>query len=112
LALPAGVPLAVCTNCIAPIVRGFYASGMSAESALAAMFASLALIVVVLAMLRPFPRHLLEGSRRSLRHRSSLRRFRWPPHPKPRLILRIGAAFRAVHYWIVFRLQYFFSVVP
>jgi len=45
-----GVPLAVCTNCIAPIARGFYASGMSTESVLAAMFASPALNVVVLAM--------------------------------------------------------------
>jgi len=46
----AGVPLAVCTNCVAPIARGFYASGMSTESVLAAMFASPALNVVVLAM--------------------------------------------------------------
>ncbi|MBV9887125.1 MAG: permease, partial [Acidobacteria bacterium] len=46
----AGAPLAVCTNCIAPIARGFFASGMSPESVLAAMFASPALNVVVLAM--------------------------------------------------------------
>ena len=46
----AGVPMAVCTNCIAPIARGLYASGMSRESVLAAMFASPALNVVVLAM--------------------------------------------------------------
>src|SRR5467141_1998189 len=46
----AGLPLAVCTNCIAPIARGLYASGMSTESVLAAMFASPALNVVVLAM--------------------------------------------------------------
>ena len=46
----AGVPLAVCSNCVAPIARGFYASGMSTESVLAAMFASPALNVVVLAM--------------------------------------------------------------
>jgi uncharacterized membrane protein YraQ (UPF0718 family) len=45
-----GVPLGVCSNCIAPIARGFYASGMSRESVLAAMFASPALNVVVLAM--------------------------------------------------------------
>ena len=45
-----GAPLAVCTNCIAPIARGFFASGMSTESVLAAMFASPALNVVVLAM--------------------------------------------------------------
>src|SRR5271169_5374760 len=46
----AGMPLAVCTNCVAPIARGFFASGMSTESVLAAMFASPALNVVVLAM--------------------------------------------------------------
>lgn len=46
----AGVPLAVCTNCVAPIARGLYASGMSTESVLAAMFASPALNLVVLAM--------------------------------------------------------------
>jgi uncharacterized membrane protein YraQ (UPF0718 family) len=54
----AGVPLGVCSNCIAPIARGMYASGMSTESVLAAMFASPALNVVVLAMtfaLFPFP---------------------------------------------------------
>lgn len=45
-----GAPLAVCTNCIAPIARGLFASGMSTESVLAAMFASPALNVVVLAM--------------------------------------------------------------
>jgi uncharacterized membrane protein YraQ (UPF0718 family) len=46
----AGVPLGVCTNCIAPIARGLFASGMSTESVLATMFASPALNVVVLAM--------------------------------------------------------------
>ncbi len=59
----AGVPLAVCTNCIAPIARGFYASGMSTESVLAAMFASPALNVVVVAMtfaLFPAPIALLK----------------------------------------------------
>ena len=45
----AGAPLAVCTNCIAPIVRGLYASGVSTETVLATMFASPALNVVVLA---------------------------------------------------------------
>jgi uncharacterized membrane protein YraQ (UPF0718 family) len=45
-----GAPLAVCTNCVAPIARGFFASGMSTESVLAAMFASPALNIVVLAM--------------------------------------------------------------
>jgi uncharacterized membrane protein YraQ (UPF0718 family) len=46
----AGMPLGVCANCIAPIGRGMYASGMSTESVLAAMFSSPALNVVVLAM--------------------------------------------------------------
>lgn len=46
----AGVPLGVCSNCIAPIARGLYASGMSTESVLAAMFASPALNIVVLMM--------------------------------------------------------------
>src|SRR5215475_480 len=46
----AGTPMAVCTNCSTPIARGFYAAGMSTESVLAAMFASPALNVVVLAM--------------------------------------------------------------
>jgi uncharacterized membrane protein YraQ (UPF0718 family) len=45
-----GVPLGVCSNCIAPIARGLYSSGMSTESVMAAMFASPALNVVVLAM--------------------------------------------------------------
>jgi len=45
-----GVPLGVCTNCVAPIARGLMASGMSNESVLATMFASPALNVVVLAM--------------------------------------------------------------
>jgi uncharacterized membrane protein YraQ (UPF0718 family) len=58
-----GAPLAVCSNCVAPIARGFYASGMSTESVLAAMFASPALNVVVLAMtfaLFPLPIALLK----------------------------------------------------
>jgi uncharacterized membrane protein YraQ (UPF0718 family) len=50
MGMVAGVPMAVCTNCIAPIARGLYGSGMSRESVLAAMFASPALNVVVLAM--------------------------------------------------------------
>jgi uncharacterized membrane protein YraQ (UPF0718 family) len=45
-----GMPLGVCANCMAPIARGLYASGMSTESVLAAMFSSPALNVVVLAM--------------------------------------------------------------
>jgi uncharacterized membrane protein YraQ (UPF0718 family) len=55
----AGVPLAVCTNCIAPIARGLFASGASTESVLATMFASPALNVVVLAMsFALFPAHI------------------------------------------------------
>jgi uncharacterized membrane protein YraQ (UPF0718 family) len=53
-----GMPLGVCANCVAPIGRGLYASGMSAESTLAAMFSSPTLNVVVLAMafaLLPLP---------------------------------------------------------
>ena len=50
LGVVAGVPLGVCTNCVAPIARGLLASGMSSESVLATMFASPALNVVVLAM--------------------------------------------------------------
>ncbi len=46
----AGMPLGVCANCVAPIGRGLYASGMSTEGVLAAMFSSPALNVVVLAM--------------------------------------------------------------
>jgi hypothetical protein len=59
----AGTPLGVCSNCIAPIARGLYASGMSTESVLAAMFASPALNIVVLAMtfvLFPLPLALLK----------------------------------------------------
>jgi uncharacterized membrane protein YraQ (UPF0718 family) len=59
----AGVPLGVCTNCVAPIARGLLASGMSRESVLATMFASPALNVVVLAMtfaLFPMPVAILK----------------------------------------------------
>jgi uncharacterized membrane protein YraQ (UPF0718 family) len=45
-----GAPLGVCANCVAPIARGLYASGMSTESVLAAMFSSPSLNVIVLAM--------------------------------------------------------------
>ena len=59
----AGVPLGVCSNCIAPIARGLYASGVSTESVLATMFASPGLNVIVLAMtfaLFPLPLALLK----------------------------------------------------
>ncbi|HEY6128772.1 MAG TPA: permease [Candidatus Acidoferrum sp.] len=45
-----GMPLGVCANCVAPIGRAFYASGVSTESVLAAMFSSPTLNLVVLAM--------------------------------------------------------------
>jgi uncharacterized membrane protein YraQ (UPF0718 family) len=50
IGLGAGMPLGVCANCVAPIGRGFYASGMSTESVLATMFSSPTLNMVVLAM--------------------------------------------------------------
>lgn len=50
LGMATGMPLGVCANCVAPIARGLYKSGMSTESVLAAMFSSPALNVVVLAM--------------------------------------------------------------
>ena len=59
----AGMPLGVCANCVAPIGRGFYASGMATESVLASMFSSPTLNVVVLAMtfaLFPLPIALLK----------------------------------------------------
>src|SRR5271155_3757707 len=59
----AGAPLGVCANCVAPIGRGFYASGMSTESVLAAMISSATLNIVVLAMtfaLFPLPIALLK----------------------------------------------------
>ncbi|MEP2718087.1 FG-GAP-like repeat-containing protein [Pseudophaeobacter sp.] len=51
LGLGLGAPLGVCANCAAPIGRGLYASGMRAETALAAMVASPSLNFVVLTML-------------------------------------------------------------
>jgi len=51
LGLFLGAPLGVCANCAAPIGRGLYASGMRAETALAAMVASPSLNFVVLTML-------------------------------------------------------------
>jgi uncharacterized membrane protein YraQ (UPF0718 family) len=46
-----GVPLGVCSNCVAPIGQGLYAAGSSQESALATMLTSPTLNVVVLALL-------------------------------------------------------------
>ena len=45
-----GAPLGVCANCVVPVARGLYASGMSTESVFAAMFSSPSLNVIVLAM--------------------------------------------------------------
>src|ERR1700730_6968214 len=50
LGMLSGMPLGVCANCVAPIGRGMYKSGMSTESVLAAMFSSPTLNIVVLAM--------------------------------------------------------------
>jgi len=50
IGMATGAPLGVCANCVAPIGRGLYASGMSTESVLAAMFSSPTLNVIVLAM--------------------------------------------------------------
>lgn len=44
-----GVPLGVCSNCVAPITQGLCDSGIATESALATMLSSPALNVVVLA---------------------------------------------------------------
>ena len=55
--------MGVCANCVVPIARGLYASGMSAESVLAAMFSSPSLNVIVLAMafaLFPLPVFVLK----------------------------------------------------
>jgi len=51
LGLVIGAPLGVCANCVAPIGKGMYASGMRAETALSAMVASPTLNIVVLSML-------------------------------------------------------------
>jgi len=45
----AGVPLGVCSNCVAPITQGLCDSGVATESALATMLSSPALNVVVVA---------------------------------------------------------------
>jgi uncharacterized membrane protein YraQ (UPF0718 family) len=45
-----GTPLGVCANCVAPIGRGLFTGGASAETMLAAMIASPTLNVVVLTM--------------------------------------------------------------
>ncbi|MGR3494664.1 permease [Citreimonas sp.] len=51
LGMALGAPLGVCANCAAPIGKGMYASGMRAETTLAAMVASPTLNIVVLTML-------------------------------------------------------------
>jgi hypothetical protein len=56
----AGMPLGVCANCVAPIGRALYASGMSTESVLATMFSSPTLNVVVVAMTFSLFRRRLE----------------------------------------------------
>jgi uncharacterized membrane protein YraQ (UPF0718 family) len=57
-----GAPLGVCANCVAPIGRGLYSAGASAETVLATMISSPLLNVVVMAMvfsLFPMPLALI-----------------------------------------------------
>jgi uncharacterized membrane protein YraQ (UPF0718 family) len=46
-----GTPLGVCVNCVAPIVKGMYEAGSRMETALAVMFSSPTLNIIVLTML-------------------------------------------------------------
>ncbi len=46
-----GTPLGVCVNCVAPIAKGMYEGGSRMETALAVMFSSPTLNIVVLTML-------------------------------------------------------------
>ncbi len=55
----AGTPLGVCVNCVAPIAKGLYEAGSKMETALAVMFSSPTLNIVVLTMLFSiFPLHM------------------------------------------------------
>ena len=55
-----GTPLGVCVNCVAPIARGIYEGGSKMETALAVMFSSPTLNIVVLTMLFSiFPMHMV-----------------------------------------------------
>lgn len=49
-----GTPLGVCVNCVAPITKALYESGRSAQMALAVMFSSPTLNIIVLTMLFAF----------------------------------------------------------
>jgi uncharacterized membrane protein YraQ (UPF0718 family) len=54
-----GTPLGVCVNCVAPIAKGLYEAGSKMETALAVMFSSPTLNIVVLTMLFSiFPLHM------------------------------------------------------
>ena len=46
-----GTPLGVCVNCVAPIAKGIYEAGSKMETALAVMFSSPTLNIIVLTML-------------------------------------------------------------
>lgn len=46
-----GTPLGVCVNCVAPIAKGMYDAGSKMETALAVMFSSPTLNIIVLTML-------------------------------------------------------------
>jgi len=51
LGMLVGTPLGVCVNCVAPIAKGIYDAGSRMETALAVMFSSPTLNIVVLTML-------------------------------------------------------------
>jgi uncharacterized membrane protein YraQ (UPF0718 family) len=54
-----GTPLGVCVNCVAPIAKGLYDAGSKMETALAVLFSSPTLNIVVLTMLFSiFPLHM------------------------------------------------------
>lgn len=46
-----GIPLGICSNCVAPVARGAFQGGAKIESALALMFSSPGLNIIVLTML-------------------------------------------------------------
>jgi uncharacterized membrane protein YraQ (UPF0718 family) len=57
--MASGAPLGICANCVAPVTKGLYESGASQQTALAMMFSSPTLNVVVLtAVFTAFPLEL------------------------------------------------------
>jgi uncharacterized membrane protein YraQ (UPF0718 family) len=51
MGMSVGTPLGVCVNCVAPIAKGIYEAGSKMETALAVMFSSPTLNIIVLTML-------------------------------------------------------------